>query len=241
MKATGIVALCVLAAALSGARCALRTPPSGLVATTSQPTQLLPIREVCRKNKVTYPPNRVFIRVFKQERELELWGANSRGVMKLLRTYPIAAASGGPGPKRREGDMQVPEGVYRVARFNPHSRFHLSLGLNYPNAADRILGDRRHLGGDIFIHGNRVSAGCMAMTDQKIEEIYSLASRAKGAIPVHIFPSRMNSVEYRQLLRDNPGFASFWGELEPIYRAFENRRVVPTVSVTTTGEYRLNS
>src|SRR5579863_1055617 len=116
------------------------------------------IRKTCAQHRIAYPPKRIFIRAFKQERELELWGGNRTGAMHLLRTYAIAAASGGPGPKRREGDMQVPEGVYRVARFNPHSRFHLSLGLDYPNASDRILGYRGHLGGDIYIHGNHVSA-----------------------------------------------------------------------------------
>jgi murein L,D-transpeptidase YafK len=201
----------------------------------------LPVREVCRREHITYPPKRIFIRVFKAERELELWGGNPVGKLSLLQTYPIAAASGGPGPKRREGDMQVPEGLYRVVRFNPHSRFHLSLGLDYPNRADRLLGDRKRLGGDIFIHGNHVSAGCMAMTDSKIEEIFALAKLAKGPIAVHIFPCRMDGATYRQLCGEHPELTAFWEQLEPIYRSFEAAREVPKVSVLRNGAYRLEN
>lgn len=207
---------------------------------TNQPAApALPIRSVCTLADVPYPPRQIFIRAFKEERELELWGADKSGKMQLLRTYPIAAASGGPGPKRREGDQQVPEGVYRVDQFNPHSRFHLSLRVNYPNKADRILGDRANLGGDIYIHGNQVSIGCLAMTDPKIEEIYSLASTARPDITVHIFPCRMEGGTYAQLKRRYPALAGFWKQLQPIYAAFEAKRVVPQVRIMRNGVYRL--
>jgi murein L,D-transpeptidase YafK len=194
--------------------------------------------KVCASAGVPYPPKSIFIRAFKAEKEMEIWGADAKGVMHLLRTYPIAAASGEPGPKRQEGDYQVPEGVYRVAVFNPHSRFHLSLGLNYPNKADRVLGDRRP-GTDIYIHGNRVSAGCLAMTDKKIEEIYALATHARRVIPVHVFPCRMGGSVYAQLKQANPQHVSFWKELEPIYRAFEAGHRVPAVAITRSGRYML--
>ena len=206
-----------------------------------QPAPNLPIREICRRSNIRYPPKRVFIRAFKFERELELWGGNSTGELHLLRLYPIAAASGGPGPKRREGDMQVPEGVYRVARFNPQSRFHLSLGLDYPNAADRILGKRQHLGGDIYIHGNHLSAGCLAMTDPKIDEIYSLARQARMGVAVHIFPCRMQTPAFARLCNENPQWKLFWSQLEPIYQAFEKTRVVPSVTVRRNGSYIVES
>ncbi|MFI5385707.1 MAG: murein L,D-transpeptidase family protein [Fimbriimonadales bacterium] len=200
---------------------------------------VLPLRTVCAQNRVPYPPQRILLRAFKQERELELWGADGSGIMHLLRLYPIAAASGGPGPKRREGDCQVPEGIYRIDQFNPKSRFHLSLRLNYPNQADRILGDRTSPGGDIFIHGNQVSIGCLAMTDKKIDEIYALASSARRPIPVHMFPCRMEGASYLDLRRRYPGFASFWNQLQPIYSAFEKRRAVPKVEITRLGEYKV--
>jgi murein L,D-transpeptidase YafK len=157
--------------------------------------------------------------------------------MKLIRIYPIAAASGGPGPKRREGDMQVPEGVYHVARFNPNSRFHLSLGLNYPNKADLIQGNSSRPGGDIYIHGNQVSIGCLAMTDPKIDEIYSLASSARSTIPVHLFPCRMAGATYDRLKREHPELVGFWSQIEPIYTSFEAAHRVPRVAISKIGRY----
>jgi len=199
------------------------------------------VRNACLGAHVTFPPKRVFLRAFKQERQLELWGANAKGAFHLLRTYPIAAASGGPGPKRREGDMQVPEGVYRVARFNPRSRYHLSLGLDYPNPSDRVLGHRQHLGGDIFIHGNHVSAGCLAMTDPKIEEIYALCRRAAQPVRVHIFPCRLDGPTYTALRRANPSLVPFWHELEPIYAAFERSHTIPAVQFARDGSFAIKA
>ena len=149
-------------------------------------------------------PPRIGIRAFKLERQLEVWGSKSdRGPYRLLATYPIAAMSGVLGPKLKEGDMQVPEGFYVVNRFNPKSKYHLSLGLNYPNASDRKRGEGRNLGKDIFIHGKRVSAGCLAMTDPVIEVIYRQAIHARDAgqdsIPVAIFPARLNATNWKAL------------------------------------------
>lgn len=197
------------------------------------------ISEVCNSAGVKFPPAHIFLRAFKQEKELEIWGEAKSGKMALLRTYPVAAASGGPGPKRREGDWQVPEGIYHVDRFNPHSMFHLSLGIDYPNRADRIRGDKKRPGGDIFIHGNQVSIGCLAMTDAKIDEIYSLATKAKGTIPVHIFPCRMEGPSYRELAAQHPEWSNFWAQLEPVYRAFEATRKVPAVRITRGGRYMI--
>ncbi len=167
---------------------------------------------------------------------MELWAGGNR--MSLLRTYPIAAMSGGLGPKRREGDLQVPEGVYRIVRFNPVSHYHLSMGLDYPNASDRIRGGSR-AGTDIYIHGNRVSAGCIAMTDPLIDEIYPLCAHAGNhrTIPVHIFPSRLTDPRLADLCRRDPRQAAFWRELRPIYDAFERTHVVPKVLVTGSGAY----
>jgi murein L,D-transpeptidase YafK len=164
--------------------------------------------------------------------------------MRLLRVYRIAAASGGPGPKRREGDLQVPEGVYEVDRFNPQSHFYLSLGLNYPNKADRIFSDHAKPGGDIFIHGNCVTVGCMPLGDDAIDELYVVALDARaggqGSIPVHVFPHRMDADWLTQAGREAPELLPFWSQLQPIYDAFEQSHRPPRVSVDPrTGTYRL--
>lgn len=130
--------------------------------------------------RLAYPPARVALLAFKQERRLELWGrATPAAAPRFVRHYTILAASGGPGPKLREGDGQVPEGRYRIPLLNPNSAFHLSLRVDYPNAFDRAQARREgrtRLGGDIYIHGNAVSIGCLAMGDEAIEELFVLAA-----------------------------------------------------------------
>ncbi|MBC8066198.1 MAG: L,D-transpeptidase family protein [Chlorobia bacterium] len=207
------------------------------------------VRELVQDAGLVYPAKRIFIRAFKAENELEIWGSNSgEKPMKLIHTYKIARASGTLGPKRRQGDLQVPEGFYHVDRFNPKSLFHLSLGLNYPNTSDRILSDKEKPGADIFIHGNQVSIGCMAMTDEKIKEIYlmALGARDQGQtkIPVHIFPFRMTTgtmAKYGQSYADDPIMIAFWSDLKPIYDKFQKSKRVPQVKVDAKGRYRLAS
>ena len=109
---------------------------------------------------------------------LEVWGAAGNG-WKLIRSHAILAASGRLGPKLREGDLQVPEGVYRLTGFNPNSSYHLSIRVDYPNADDRAgarAEGRTRLGGDIYIHGKAVSIGCVALGDVAIEELYLLVA-----------------------------------------------------------------
>ena len=137
-----------------------------------------------------YPPRRVVLRAFKQDRALELWAGAARGKLKLVRTYPICASSGTLGEKTRAGDGQVPEGFYEVTTLNPASNFLLSLRVSYPNARDRLL---KHTGGDIFIHGNCVTIGCIPIEDGPIQELYVIAADARAAgarIAVEIFPAR---------------------------------------------------
>jgi murein L,D-transpeptidase YafK len=174
----------------------------------------------------------VFLRAFKEELVLELFIHNpTTATFKLFRTYPIAASSGTLGPKLVEGDGQVPEGFYRVppAAMKPDSRYHLAFNLGYPNALDRSLG---RTGGLIMIHGNRVSIGCLAMTDGKIEEIYTLCAaaqgRGQGAFPVHVFPFRM-TVERMGKAVGSP-WEGFWKNLKEGYDWFEKTRRPPAVS-----------
>jgi hypothetical protein len=127
---------------------------------------------------VAYPPRSLTLLALKEERRLELWAGGS-GSLRLVRSYPVLAASGVAGPKLREGDLQVPEGVYRIPLLNPNSSYHLSLKVDYPNAFDRRRAradGRTRLGGDIFIHGREVSIGCIAIGDPAIEEVFVLAS-----------------------------------------------------------------
>jgi hypothetical protein len=131
-----------------------------------------------RKAGVAYPPRDVVFLAMKREMRLEVWARNS-GPFRHVRTYEIKKTSGRGGPKLREGDRQVPEGVYRIIGLNPNSSFHLSLKIDFPNAFDlkhaRREG-RTEPGSDIFIHGRAVSIGCLAMGDRVIEELFVLAA-----------------------------------------------------------------
>ena len=173
-----------------------------------------------------YPPNRVYLRAFKTEKVLEVWVAPATGVYKLFGSYPIARMSGGLGPKKQEGDYQVPEGRYHIDRFNPYSAYHLSLGLNYPNATDRKRSAGLKPGGDIFIHGSNVSIGCLAMTDDLIREIYLVALDARRKpVRVDIFPMRMEGAAFGRAFREAPTeWKVLWRTLQPPYIGFEKTR-----------------
>jgi hypothetical protein len=128
---------------------------------------------------VPYPPARLTLVGLKQERRLEVYAAGGNHGWRFIRSYPVLAASGRLGPKLREGDCQVPEGLYTVDSLNPNSLFHLSLRLSYPNDFDRARAaeeGRRKLGGDIMIHGSNASIGCLAMGDEAAEDLFVLAA-----------------------------------------------------------------
>jgi murein L,D-transpeptidase YafK len=201
------------------------------------------IKQLFAAQRFAYPPSGIFLRAFKREGLIELW-VKRDDRYERLKEYRVCAASGGLGPKRRQGDQQVPEGFYHIDRFNPASNFHLSLGVNYPNESDKILGAGGNLGGDIFIHGNCVSIGCLAITDGPIKELYLIAVEARAAgqtrIPVHIFPTRMNAKGIKQLEREagaNQALLNFWRNLQAGFEAFETTHRVPIVTVDTQGRY----
>jgi hypothetical protein len=127
---------------------------------------------------VPYPPRDIALIAFKTEKRLELWAPAETGWKQVL-SWPVLGASGSVGPKLREGDRQVPEGSYRIASLNPNSRFHLSLELDYPNRLDRAraLAEGREPGREIFVHGSDRSVGCLAIGDEAIEELFTLAAR----------------------------------------------------------------
>lgn len=206
------------------------------------------LKRLFQKKGVSYPARRVFIRIFKRERVLELWARAADGKYKKIKDYPVCAASGVLGPKRRQGDSQVPEGFYHVRVFNPWSAYHLSLGINYPNRSDRLLGYKPNLGGAIMIHGNCVSIGCVAITDDLIDEVYLAAAtawrRGRRRIPVHIFPTRLDAEGLSFLRREHaahPRRLAFWQGLVPGYRYFEEHRTLPRIRVDRRGSYRVGA
>lgn len=128
---------------------------------------------------VKFPPKKVLLVGLKEEKRLELWATEGRD-WRFIRAYDITAASGVSGPKLREGDLQVPEGLYELVSLNPNSSYHLSMRVNYPNAFDRKWAakeGRTRTGGDIYIHGKDVSIGCIALGDEAIEELFTLVAR----------------------------------------------------------------
>jgi murein L,D-transpeptidase YafK len=187
----------------------------------------------------------LFIRVLKVEELLEVWMKNKDTVRyQLFREYEICSSSGSPGPKRRQGDYQVPEGFYHINVFNPYSRFHLSLGINYPNRSDRILADPDYPGGDIYIHGSCVTIGCIPLTDEIIKELYVLVVEARNSgqdkIPVHIFPTRLQDsslVTLYYLAEGDEGLYDFWMNLKEGFDFFETHKTLPDISVATSGVY----
>lgn len=186
---------------------------------------------------VTFPPHDLLFRVFKKERELELWAGDDGQPLKLIATYGVCAASGALGPKRNEGDLQVPEGYYKVGYYHPMSAYYLSAQVNYPNASDKVRGGPSP-GSDILIHGRCASIGCVSMTDERIEEIYLVGWGAfmKGRpTNIHMFPAR----DFKPLYAD-PAYAqhhAFWREIEPGLVAFDKSHRLPDVRIEKDGRY----
>ncbi len=201
------------------------------------------------KAGATWPPTGIFLRGFKHEGALELWarkakrpGGADTGERVLVRTFPICAASGVLGPKARSGDYQVPEGFYAIDRFNPNSSYHLSLGVSYPNAVDKARAAGKPPGGDIFIHGNCVTIGCLPLEDDPVEALYVTAVMARsggqGALPVHLFPCRFGEGACEAAMRKaapDAALTAFWEVLRDGYARFEKGHVPPTVRATARG------
>lgn len=186
----------------------------------------------------------VFIRGFKEEKDLEVWVKQKNDVTwKLYTTYPICEQSGTLGPKRCQGDYQVPEGFYNVNVFNPYSNFYLSLGVSYPNASDKVFACKRDPGGAIMIHGNCVTIGCIPITDDMIKELYVLCVEAKNSgqsqIPIHIFPIRFTDTGIIRIKADETDLNTrvFWDNIRTGYDWFETKKKLPKVTVDAKGKY----
>jgi murein L,D-transpeptidase YafK len=202
------------------------------------------LKKLCLEMGFSYPPKELFIRIFKREKLLEVWAREGAGKYRSLKSYPICSSSGELGPKRKRGDLQVPEGFYHINDFNPNSNFYLSLGVSYPNRSDQILKEGRDPGGAIYIHGSCVTIGCVPIEDEGIKELYALAVEATAAgqrqIPVHIFPCRLDSAGLKSLealYGANSKLLEFWKNLALGFSWFEEKRWPPKVSVDSKGRY----
>ncbi len=193
-----------------------------------------------------WPAKQLYIRSFKYDSQLEVWVRNNNNeAFKLFKTYKVCAMAGAIGPKRMEGDYQVPEGFYYINEFNPRSSYHLSLGINYPNASDKVLSDSIRPGGEIYIHGNCVTIGCIPLQNNQIEELYILAANAKAQgqdfIPVHIFPIRYNvrkSFEYlARTTKDNQDLQRFAIRIKEVFDYFEEKKKLPLIFINKRGDY----
>jgi murein L,D-transpeptidase YafK len=192
------------------------------------------VRQYFSDKKLSYSSFELLIRAFKKEMKLEAW-VKEKGKEKftLLVTYDFCATSGKLGPKREEGDLQIPEGLYHVSHFNPLSKFHLALGVSYPNSYDNKHNNPVHPGGAIYIHGDCMTTGCIPITDDKIKELYLLAVEARSQgqekISIHIFPARLKPGVREQLIAEtnvDKITQELWTNLQQIYLDFEKSRML---------------
>ncbi len=198
-----------------------------------------------KENEINIDELNILITAYKAEQILEIYAKKKTETRyKKVESYDICKSSGQPGPKRKQGDYQVPEGFYYIDRYNPSSNFYLSLGINYPNKSDKIKSKATNLGGDIFIHGACVTIGCIPMTDNKIMEIYLYAIHARNSgqmqIPVYIFPFKMtdrNFNAYNNRYKNNPELFKFWTNLKVGFDKFNNENKELNILTDKNGDY----
>lgn len=185
----------------------------------------------------------IYLRAFKEEQILELW-SNNDIQYHLIKSYNFTATSGVLGPKKQEGDLQIPEGFYFIDAFNPKSKFHLSFRINYPNQADLLRNkNTENPGSDIYVHGGNSSVGCIAIGDENIEELFSICHtlfQKKIPIPVHIFPCKMEDENLAKITEDFPANFEFWKSIQPMYRFFQSHKMLGEVTgCDAAGNYQL--
>jgi murein L,D-transpeptidase YafK len=190
---------------------------------------------------------RIYLRAFKTEKLIELWAKNiSDTCFVLIKKFPICEISGEIGPKRRYHDLQVPEGFYRISSMNPYSKYYLSMQINYPNASDSIRGVQGHLGNLIYIHGDCISSGCIAINDENIKEffVYCIEAYNSGQkdIEMTIFPAQLTDATYSRLMKGygrNKDYTSLWTDLKKSYDLFNKTKVPPTVTFLPDGTHEV--
>lgn len=190
---------------------------------------------------------RIYLQAFKTEKRIELWAKNtSDSVFTLIREFPICDLSGDVGPKRRYKDLQVPEGFYHISNLNPYSKYYLSMQINYPNASDSIRGVKGHLGNYIFIHGECISSGCLAITNDKIKELFVYYIEAYNSgqekIGITMFPSRLSDSNYTALksrYSKDKDKISLWADLKKSYDLFQQTKTPPIVKFLPDGTHEV--
>ena len=199
-----------------------------------------------KKHGLNVDHYQLYIRAFKEEGIIELWGKNKQQQsFHHFRTYTICSSSGLIGPKRIQGDGQVPEGYYHIDRFNPESSYHLSLGINYPNNSDKILSNKQRPGGHIFIHGDCVTIGCLPITDNEIKSLYIYCVEAikngQKTIPVTIFPMKLTNDNMQMLLQSNGSNTTknLWHDLKLGYDYFNTKKQLPTIRFLANGRHEV--
>ena len=189
----------------------------------------------------------IYLRAFKTEKKIELWGKNTcDSAFSLIKEFPICEISGDIGPKRCSHDLQVPEGFYHINELNPYSKYYLSMKINYPNASDSIRGKQGHLGNLIYIHGNCESSGCIAITDERIKELFVYCIEAYNSgqkeIAITIFPTQLTDTNYARLTKGyskNKDKISLWADLKKNYDLFNQCKVPPAVRFLPDGTHEL--
>ncbi|MDF1677065.1 MAG: L,D-transpeptidase family protein [Legionellaceae bacterium] len=173
------------------------------------------------KAAVAYPPKQIALLAFKKEQKLQLWAKNRNKTWRHIHTYPLTASSGYLGPKLKEHDLQIPEGIYRLTAFNPFSQMHLSMKINYPNAFDRKKAaeeGRKKLGGNIFLHGKSESVGCLAVGDHAINQLFLLSRRVGlNQVQVIIAPNDLRRAKPKTKIHMQP----YW--LPELYHQIERK------------------
>ena len=224
------LAACLFACLFSGLFSGLLGAPAQAGDKAEAPVPSATLALMAQKNMAPGAP--ILIRSFKKESVLEVWKQTREGPYALLKSFPICRWSGQLGPKRRQGDRQTPEGFYSVTprQMNPNSAYHLSFDTGFPNAYDRAHGAT---GSALMVHGICSSAGCYAMTNQQISEIYALARDAlragQGAFQMQAYPFRM-SAENMAKYRGDPNI-DFWRQLKEGFDLFEATGEEPRVKV----------
>jgi len=171
------------------------------------------VNSILAQHKTQAGRYEIKMQAFKAEQILQVYLSTSESSWTLVREYPFCSFSGTLGPKIREGDRQIPEGIYKVKVFNPKSKFYLSMGLDYPNERDMRIADPKQPGSDIYIHGGCSTVGCIPITDEKIAELYLLAKSARkdlGVVILPFVPNESNKLHYGKLY---PQHSAFWEEL----------------------------
>lgn len=193
--------------------------------------------------QVAFPPKNIYLRSFKFDKKVELWATSDGQNYDYIKSYDICKLSGELGPKRQQGDLQIPEGFYNLEYFNPASSYHLSMKVDYPNASDRILGKQGSLGGDIFIHGECVTIGCIPLENEPMKELYWLSVLTKGEggnIPIHIYPFKMDDASvqfFKKIDLFDDGDWRFWNQLKPAYAYFNSCKQIPKIEIDSRGNY----